>query len=52
MVNVPLVIWASDVWWRVVDVPSVRFARWVEERMVVGKEGQSRETTRDRTMRV
>lgn len=23
-------VWVADVFWRVVDVPTVRFARWVE----------------------
>ncbi|KAJ4306196.1 hypothetical protein N0V88_000992 [Collariella sp. IMI 366227] len=27
---VPIVIWAADVFWRAVDAPVVRFARWVE----------------------
>jgi peptidoglycan/LPS O-acetylase OafA/YrhL len=33
--NVPLVIWASDVFWRFVDAPSVRFARWIETKLIV-----------------
>ncbi|KAH7029471.1 acyltransferase family-domain-containing protein [Microdochium trichocladiopsis] len=28
----PIVIWASDVFWRAVDVPSTDFARWVEKK--------------------
>ncbi|KAK1836200.1 acyltransferase family-domain-containing protein [Podospora conica] len=28
---VPVVLWAADVWWRAVDKPVVRFAKWVEE---------------------
>lgn len=28
---VPLVLWVSDLWWRAVDKPVVRFAKWVEE---------------------
>ncbi|KXJ90532.1 acyltransferase family-domain-containing protein [Microdochium bolleyi] len=27
----PIVIWASDVFWRAVDIPSTKFARWVEK---------------------
>ncbi|KAJ6140585.1 hypothetical protein N7470_010381 [Penicillium chermesinum] len=27
-------IWAGDVFWRMVDVPSVKFARWLEDRLV------------------
>ncbi|KAK4195079.1 acyltransferase 3 [Triangularia verruculosa] len=30
LVIVPAVIWVSDVFWRGVDAPVVRFARWVE----------------------
>ncbi|OIW28905.1 acyltransferase [Coniochaeta ligniaria NRRL 30616] len=26
----PLIVWAADVFWRVVDAPVVRFARWFE----------------------
>jgi peptidoglycan/LPS O-acetylase OafA/YrhL len=35
MINIPLVIWAADVFWRVVDGPSVRFARWLEGNVIV-----------------
>jgi len=28
----PIVIWASDVFWRAVDIPSTNFARWVEKK--------------------
>ncbi|KAI1409504.1 acyltransferase family-domain-containing protein [Hypoxylon sp. FL1857] len=28
----PIVIWASDMFWRGVDVPSTNFARWLEKR--------------------
>lgn len=28
-------VWAGDVFWRAVDVPSVRFSRWVESRVIV-----------------
>lgn len=31
MMVVPLVLWVSDLWWRAVDKPVVRFAKWVEE---------------------
>ncbi|KAI1188121.1 acyltransferase family-domain-containing protein [Nemania serpens] len=30
VINIPLVIWAADIFWRVVDIPSVRFAKWLE----------------------
>jgi peptidoglycan/LPS O-acetylase OafA/YrhL len=35
IVNIPLVIWAADVFWRFVDTPSVKFARWVERQLLV-----------------
>jgi peptidoglycan/LPS O-acetylase OafA/YrhL len=28
----PIVIWVSDVFWRAVDAPTVRFAKWLEKR--------------------
>lgn len=31
----PLVVWAADVFWRLVDAPSVRFARWFERKCSV-----------------
>ncbi|KAJ9141682.1 Acyltransferase [Pleurostoma richardsiae] len=30
LINVPAVIWAADLWWRAVDAPVVRFAKWLE----------------------
>lgn len=27
---IPMVIWVSDIFWRVVDVPTVKFAKWLE----------------------
>lgn len=33
-VCLPISIWAGDVFWRAVDIPSVKFARWVEERLI------------------
>ncbi|KAI1284031.1 acyltransferase family-domain-containing protein [Xylaria sp. FL0933] len=27
----PIVIWASDIFWRTIDVPSTRFAKWLEQ---------------------
>ncbi|KAF2405653.1 hypothetical protein EJ06DRAFT_560885 [Trichodelitschia bisporula] len=30
VVVVPLTVWVADVWWRGVDAPVVRLARWVE----------------------
>ncbi|KAI1112177.1 acyltransferase family-domain-containing protein [Nemania sp. NC0429] len=34
-INIPLVIWAADVFWRAVDIPSVRFAKWLESKLSV-----------------
>lgn len=31
----PLSVWAGDVFWRAVDVPSVKLARWVESKVIV-----------------
>lgn len=37
LVFVPVVIWVADLFWRVVDTPTVRFARWFEGKCVVDK---------------
>ncbi|KAJ5675536.1 hypothetical protein N7462_008433 [Penicillium macrosclerotiorum] len=34
LVCLPMSIWAGDVFWRAVDIPSVKFARWIEQRVV------------------
>ncbi|KAG7112629.1 O-acetyltransferase PaAT-1 like protein [Verticillium longisporum] len=31
---VPAVIWAADVFWRLIDVPTVKFARWFETKCI------------------
>ncbi|KAJ5812026.1 hypothetical protein N7474_008327 [Penicillium riverlandense] len=31
----PVSIWAGDLFWRAVDIPSVKFARWLETRVIV-----------------
>ena len=31
----PIALWAADLFWRTVDLPSVSFARWVESRVIV-----------------
>jgi peptidoglycan/LPS O-acetylase OafA/YrhL len=46
LVNGPLVIWAADVFWRAVDAPSVRLARWVENKMLMEVEVRSKELPR------
>ncbi|KAI0479601.1 acyltransferase family-domain-containing protein [Xylaria cf. heliscus] len=33
VINIPLVIWAADIFWRAVDMPTVRFAKWLEARL-------------------
>lgn len=35
---VPSVVWAADLFWRAVDAPVVRFAKWMETGLVVGDE--------------
>ena len=32
---VPMVVWAADVWWRLVDAPTVRFSKWLETKCSV-----------------
>lgn len=34
---VPTVIWWADVFWRAVDIPTVKFAKWLESKMVAQK---------------
>ncbi|GAB1217755.1 hypothetical protein ATERTT37_006996 [Aspergillus terreus] len=31
----PLSLWAGDIFWRAVDIPSVKFARWLEDKVIV-----------------
>ncbi|KAI0102063.1 acyltransferase family-domain-containing protein [Nemania sp. FL0031] len=33
VINIPLVVWAADIFWRAVDIPSVRFAKWLESKL-------------------
>ncbi|KAN0071566.1 Acyltransferase family domain containing protein [Elaphomyces granulatus] len=35
LVCFPVSLWAGDVFWRMVDIPSVKFARWLESKIVV-----------------
>ncbi|KAG9254587.1 acyltransferase family-domain-containing protein [Emericellopsis atlantica] len=30
---VPTVIWCADIFWRLVDIPTVRFAKWLESKL-------------------
>ena len=32
---VPCLLWAADLFWRAFDIPSVKFARWVENQCIV-----------------
>ncbi|KAI5462503.1 acyltransferase 3 [Mariannaea sp. PMI_226] len=32
---VPSVIWCADIFWRAVDIPSVKLARWIESKLIV-----------------
>ncbi|KAK7421998.1 hypothetical protein QQZ08_009719 [Neonectria magnoliae] len=32
---IPSVFWAADVFWRAVDIPTVKFARWFENQLLV-----------------
>ena len=32
---IPTVVWWADVFWRAVDIPTVRFARWFESKCIV-----------------
>lgn len=32
------VVWYADLFWRYVDMPTVKFARWVENRMTLSDE--------------
>lgn len=40
LICLPLCLWAGDVYWRAVDIPSVKFARWVEDKVIVKATGQ------------
>jgi hypothetical protein len=34
---IPMVIWAADIFWRAVDAPVVRFAKWFESRCSISE---------------
>ncbi len=34
IINIPLVVWAADIFWRAVDMPTVRFAKWLESKLI------------------
>lgn len=32
---IPTVVWWADVFWRAVDIPTVKFAKWFESKVIV-----------------
>lgn len=32
---IPFTIWAADVFWRAVDIPTVKFAKWLETKLIL-----------------
>lgn len=34
----PIILWTADVFWRAVDVPSTKFARWLESKCLMDKD--------------
>ncbi|EAL89936.1 hypothetical protein KXW98_004941 [Aspergillus fumigatus] len=44
LICLPVSLWAGDVFWRAVDIPSVKFARWVEDKVLVKMTGQQNST--------
>ena len=32
---IPVTVWAADVFWRLFDTPTVKFARWVESKLIL-----------------
>lgn len=41
LICLPVCLWAGDVFWRAVDIPSVKFARWLEDKVTVKGNGGS-----------
>jgi peptidoglycan/LPS O-acetylase OafA/YrhL len=39
LICLPISLWAGDIFWRAVDIPSVKFARWLEGKIVVKSGG-------------
>lgn len=35
VITIPCIIWAADIFWRVIDIPCVKFARWFEVKCTV-----------------
>jgi peptidoglycan/LPS O-acetylase OafA/YrhL len=37
VVYLPIIIWVADLFWRAIDTPTVKFARWLEGKCIVEK---------------
>lgn len=37
----PIILWTADVFWRGVDVPSTKFARWLESKCLMDRDSES-----------
>ncbi|RYO98435.1 hypothetical protein DL766_009732 [Monosporascus sp. MC13-8B] len=46
MMYLPIIIWAADVFWRAVDIPSTDFARWLEKQCASRSPAMAKEGTR------
>lgn len=40
LITFPCIIWAADIFWRAVDIPCVKFARWLEVKCTVTATGR------------
>lgn len=38
LLYVPVIVWVSDLFWRAVDIPTVKLARWLETKCLVPKQ--------------
>lgn len=38
MVVIPVAIWIADLFWRYIDIPIVKFARWFESKLLISEE--------------
>ncbi|KAG9231269.1 acyltransferase family-domain-containing protein [Amylocarpus encephaloides] len=36
-IYLPFILWVADIFWRAIDIPSVKFARWLESKCIVEK---------------
>lgn len=46
---IPSVIWAADVFWRLVDAPTVKLAKWLETKFIVSEEKGERSQAHGRS---